>query len=617
MKKISMILSLTALCASLCAAQSADPTAKDYRQVYDLDPAKTAENVKKMTADLQKVPANWKKAPAIYYVVPPFSDIPRLADSYPEDGIACGTIRIIAAKGEIEPASIVIAPQKNADKFTLVPGDLKGKKGGVIPASAFDIKVLKLWYQAGSAWYGYFADCLQRVLIPELLLNDETLIRVNCATKDNYVRYANLDGSSHYQWMSANFMVTNYSYDNQANIALIADAPTLQPVVLNKNEFKQYMLTLKVPANVKDDIYTGSVKLICDGKQIGTAPVSVRVLPFALPQPKSNYDRSKGFYLSLYGSVTRNEEILKNLAEHNSLNPKGFPFINVFEPEAFKRDVALAKKCGINTAPLFAGSEGVGLTSPRNPEGAKLRRLQRLKNIIQKTGEICKKELGHTDFYSYAIDEGDAWAIRAERNAWKIAHDAGGKVMVTSDMLRELIYALDYLVIPGAPAAPRILEKSKFMESNPKAICGWYANPHGGPENPDYFRRTHGYQAYKSNYDVSSNYCWWRNNWNDMATPYEEGLRGIIMVYAGRDKTIDTLVWEGVREGMDDVKYASYLKDLALEAAESKNGDVKLLGRRVLSYLAYVDEERAGLDALRLECINYILRLRKALNKGN
>lgn len=617
MKKTSMLLSLAALCASLCAAQGADPTAKDFRQVYDLDPAKTAVNVKKMAADLAKVPAQWKNAPAFYYVVPPFSDIPRRADTYPDDGIACGEIRIVAAKGEFEPASIVIAPQKNADQFTLVASDLKGRKGGTISAKAIDIKVLKLWYQAGSAWYGYFADALDRTLVPELLLNDENMVRVNCATKDNYVRYANLDGSSSYQWMTANFMVTNYSYDNQANIALIADTPTLQPVVLNKNEFKQYFLTVKVPADAKDDIYSGTVKMICDGKEIGKAPISVRVLPFALPHPKANYDRTKGFYLSLYGSVTRNETILKNLADHNSLNPKGFPYINVFEPETFKSDIALAKKCGLNTAPLFSGSEGVGITTPQNPTGDALRRLQRLKSIIQKTGKLCQEVLGHTDFYSYAIDEGDAWAIRAERNAWKIAHDAGGKVMVTSDMHRELIFALDYLVIPGAPAAPRILEKSKFMESNPKALCGWYANPHGGPENPDYFRRTHGYQAYKSNYDVSSNYCWWRNNWNDMATPYEEGLRGIVIVYAGRDDVFDTIAWEGVREGLDDVRYASYLKDLALEAAESKNGDVKLLGRRVLSFLAYVDEERAGLDALRLEFINYILRLRKALNKGN
>ena len=40
------------------------------------------------------------------------------------------------------------------------------------------------------------------------------------------------------------------------------------------------------------------------------------------------------------------------------------------------------------------------------------------------------EKLGHTDFYSYGIDEGGAGTIRAERDAWRIAHEAGGKVGV-------------------------------------------------------------------------------------------------------------------------------------------------------------------------------------------
>ena len=102
-----------------------------------------------------------------------------------------------------------------------------------------------------------------------------------------------------------------------------------------------------------------------------------------------------------------------------------------------------------------------------------------------------------------------------------------------------------------------------------------------------------------------------------MATPYEEFLRGLVLVYSAREKVIDTITWEGIREGMDDVKYASYLKGLALEAAASTNGAVLDMGRRILAWLAYNDEERCDLDTFRLECINNILKLRKALNKGN
>ncbi len=615
-KKVSAVFALAVIGAGIFAA---DPTAKTFRQVYDLDPEKVDVYTKKMASDLEKLPA-WKNVPAFYYVVPAMSDQPRLPDTYPADGIPGGTIQFAAARGEFEPASIVIAPLKNVDSFTLKVSALKDDAGNTIPASAFDVKMVKVWYQAGSAWYGYFADALQRVKVPEMLLNDENLVRVTDRTKDNYIRYNNMDGSVSYQWMSSNFMVTNYRFTNQANIGLIADAPTLQPVVLNKNEFKQYFLTVKVPADAKAGLYSGSADLVADGKVIGKAPVAVRVLPFALPAPKTNYDRNKNFYLSMYGSSNRNPRILKNLVDHNATLPMGFPALDVFSPEATAADIEMAKECGISLNPIFSGSEGVGVTVSGKREdlkGDNLRKIERLEKILAATNKLSSKLLGHTNYYSYGVDEGGPGTIRAERIAWKAAHDNGGKIMVSSGPHKQLIYALDYLIQPGAPSPNRIANVNQFHESNPDGLCGWYANPHTGPENPDYFRRVHGLQSYKSNYDVAANYTWWRNNWNDMATPYEEFLRGLVLVYAARDTVIDTITWEGVREGFDDAKYASYLKDLALEAAACKDGNVMDLGRRTLAWLAYLDEARCGLDTFRLECISKILELRKALNKGN
>lgn len=615
MKNVSVIF-LAALCVGLSAADHADPTAEKFRQVYDLCPDKVREYSKQIARDLTAQP-QWKDAPAFYYVVPPLSDIPRKPDTFPADGVPCGELQIVAAPGEFEPASIVLAPVKNVDQFTLKATDLKAKSGAVIPASALDIKVVKNWYQAGSAWYGYFADALGRTLVPEMLLNDEDMIRVVPATKDNYVRYANEDGSTSYQWMTANFTVTNYTFSNQANIGLIADAETLQPVVLNKNEFKQFFVTVKVPADAKAGLYRGGIGLTADGKLIGTAPIVVRVLPFTLPEPKTNYDQNKNFYLSLYGANSKNPRILKNMADHNARHPLRVVTVDVFEPEVFEEDVARIKACGIATKPLFSCTESTGLLTDRHPVGAEARALERFRQIIKKTAALTQKTLGHTEFYGYGVDEGGPGTIRRERNAWQATHDSGGKIMVTSNPHRELLFALDYLNLPSAPAPHRIAEIRKFHESNPDAICSWYANPHSGPENPDYFRRLHGFQTYKTNYDLSANYCWWRNNWNDVAIPYEHNLRGLIMVYAGRDQTFDTIAWEGVREGMDDVKYVSYMKTLALEAARSTDGNVKMLGRRILSRLAYLDEERYTLDTLRMECINNILRLRAALKKGN
>ena len=606
------------LFAAMLAASSLAAENTAFRQTY---PAAPESTVKKIEAELARTtPEGWKDASLAYYTVPALSDVRRMPNAYPTDGVPFGTFRITAAQGEYEPASAVFFPRKNIDRFLPKAGELRSAEGAVIPASALDIKLVKVWYQAGSAWYSQMNDNLKHVLVPEMLLNDENMIFADTEKEENYVRYSNIDGSVSYQWMTANFSAVNYVFhENRANIALILDAPELQPAVLNKHELKQYMFTLHVPEDAKPGVYTGRILLTAEGKDAGFIPVRVRVLPFRLPQPKTYYNQEKGFYLSGYNMPCAGKpRIARNLAAHNALNPMEFPMIDVLHPERFAEDIRLAKETGLNTRPLFSGAHHSGLMFSPDPKGKELKELENLERIIQETREICLKELGHTDFYCYGVDEGSPATIRKERAAWRAVHKAGGKIQVTTHPKGELLFALDYIGIPGAPSKEKAQDVDKFHESHPDGLCYWYADPHSGPENPDFARRLHGIQAWKRNYDVISNYSWWRNNWNDSAIPYgEAGYRGIILVYLGCEQVFDTLAWEGVREALDDVRYASYLKQLALEAQKNPDGDILLLGRRALGFLAYSDEEREPMNAFRLECINYILTLRKALGKGN
>ena len=474
-----MILSGIAL---LCLqAAAGEPVRK--RQIYNVPPEKAKENARLVNADLEKIAPEWKKAPAVFYTVDAMSDIRRVPELYPVDGKIAAPLEYIGAKGEYEAGSFLVYPMKNVDKLDFEVSPLKNKSGAVIPASAIDLKIMKVWYQAGSAWHGYFADALGRLLVPELLLNDESIIYADPETQDNYILYKNKDGSESYFWASASFMVTNYAFSNQVNIALVSDAPTLQSAVLNKGEFKQFFATLHIPSDAKEGIYKGTITMKAEGRKFGEIPVTVRVLPFELPVAKTNYNPDKGFYLCLYGTSTENPKILKNLAAHNG-HTMGMPNITPFTPENFEKQVKLMNETGVPTRPIFAGSAGAGITINSDaPTPADLKRLSTFKREIEETGELCKKVLGHTDFYSYGVDEGGAGTIRAERQAWKTAHDAGGKVMVTSFPHRRLLFALDYLIIPGAPVDRRVNEVAKFHESNPDSLCGWYANPHSGPEN--------------------------------------------------------------------------------------------------------------------------------------
>ena len=610
MKKPLLALSL-ALAAAIAAA-GAPPDPATVRQRHRLDPARAKANAARVAADLAA--AGKSGAPAALYTVPAMGATPCLADAYPADGELFAPLSWVAAQGEFEPASFVACASADRDGVMVKATDLSGKAGR-IPASAIDFRVVKLWYQGGSAWYGYFADATRRTLVPELILHDENLVYTDDDTQDYYVRYENEDGGRRYAWLSARFEVSDYSFDNQANQGLIKDADTLRPFVLNKGEFKQILATVRVPDGQAPGVYRGRLSLAdAKGAEIGSLEMRLRVLPFALPEPATSYNPDKGFYLCLYGTGSRNPRILRDLADHNCRNPMGFPSINPMNPAGLDRDIALAREHGLNTRPLFAGVPGVGVAvwgSPPSPSDTA--RLENLRDKIAKTRALSLSKLGHTDFYSYGVDEGGPGTIRAERAAWRIAHEAGGKVGVTSFAHRELLFALDLMILPGMPVERREKEVRLFHDANPASLCGWYANPHCGPESPDYFRRIHGLAAWQAGYDVSLNYCWWRNNWNDMAVPYEPNLRAIVSAYGAADGVIDTLAWEGIREGLDDIRYATLCRRLALRAAASDDGDTMLRGRRVLSFLAYWDGYRADPDAFRAECVNHILALDAAL----
>lgn len=128
-----------------------------------------------------------KDVPFLFYSVPAMSDVQRLTDVYPFDGKPGKTIRIVAAKDEFEPGAFLVYPLADLGKvaFTLTP--FRNERGATLPPENLDLKVVKVWYQNKNGWYSYFADTGYK-LCPELLLNDEDLIRVDTVKEANYAR---------------------------------------------------------------------------------------------------------------------------------------------------------------------------------------------------------------------------------------------------------------------------------------------------------------------------------------------------------------------------------------------------------------------------------------------
>ena len=113
---------------------------------------------------------------------------------------------------------------------------------------------------------------------------------------------------------------------------------------------------------------------------------------------------------------------------------------------------------------------------------------------------------------------------------------------------------------------------------------------------------------YLCDFDGTNNYEL-DGGWNDFrGATYN--FRGFNWIYPGTIEPINTIQFEGFREAIDDVKYATLLQQLARKAIATGKTENVYAGKIALQYLALIDGKKADLNTVRLEMINHIMRLR-------
>ncbi len=547
----------------------------------------------------------------VYYSVPALSNIQRLPDQFPIDGKIFAPVDIVMARGEFEPGSFVLYSPADMEKIQLKAGDLKSTGGQIIPAADVDLKVVKVWYQNSNAWYNYFSDTTHK-LVPELLVNDENLVRVDTVKHENYLRVDYSTGTK-YIWISAPEKM-DPGFNSEAEP--VADAATIQPIRLNAGEFKQLFVTVRTSPDTAPGLYTGVISV---GKSAKIA-LRVRVMPFVLPEPKTYYDRTKDFYSMLYcvfGSrhvMNRNGEDqeqankkifarLVNQKNHNVTSPLYMGLWNGYQNfEYTMNDIELAKKAGMKMDPFF---EAFGCHATSTVE-----QFLKQKYVVAVAKKELGKVLGHTNLWPAGGEEPGYGRIVNARKNWKLVHDNGMHVMCNGGDRRNFSGYNDEFRVGGGFASKY---ESDFMHRILGRI-GNYAGPHTGPENPDYMRRQHGLGLYKKDYDMMYNYGYHEGGWNDF---HLSTYRCFNLVQYTKDGIIDTLAWEGIREGIDDIRYATLMMDLAHEAIGTGETDKIYAGKKALQFMALLNEDSADQIAARMEMIRHIMGLRTILGKGN
>ena len=554
------------------------------------------------------------QAPFVHYAVPPMGEYQRLPDLYPVDGEANVPVRIVAAQGEYEPGAFTVYPLADLGKvaFSLTP--FRSAEGQTLPAEQLDLKLLKVWYQNKNAWYSYFGDTGFK-LVAELLLNDEDLIRVDESAGANYARLTAPDGTVTSRWLNPpREMDVRFPWHYRGTHLFapmrpdFADAATLRPVALGSGRFTTFFLTAHATTNTAPGLYTGSVRLTRQNAAIGEIPVAIRVLPFALPAPKCYFDTEKDFLTASYSYISLDmimeenggdlelakrqlREVLRNQVTHNQL----IHWMRGDRERENRLMIDIMREVGMRTDMLLGGVGVRGGSSRAEREAAARRAAQWFDQVVGH----------HNVFVGYGDEPGASWLVGA-RPIYEAYQRAGFKFIIAGG--DSVFYKAGYIYDWHNVAKwPEVDTSTRIWNEVGNAHVAWYAAMHVGPENPAFNRRQYGLANYLANYSATCNYAHHFGPYNDDSTTY----RPMVFAYGVHGGVLDTIQWEGYREGIDDIRYATALKRLAQTAARSPSLETRYAGNKALQYMATLSRTDGDLQTVRYEMIQRILALRE------
>jgi hypothetical protein len=497
-------------------------------------------------------------------------------------------IVITGAPGEYRPASFIIYTPNSISSVIAKISDLSGLEG-TISYAFVDLRVVKEWYQAGlDIW-----DTNHKVLTPELLLKNDSLVKVE--NGQNYVKLT--DGT--YKWISDPKMNIPTPSVNQMPIQ---DTTILQPVNISGGTSKQFWITLRIPENANAGTYTGTIKLSTSGEIIGEVQINLEVLPIKLLEPCMTYsiayagilesNQPQGTISSSIKSETQYMKEMEDLAAHGITNPAIY---QSFDATLLNKVISIRNTAGLVNQPFYyLGLQPWGYQS-----------VDKVKQVIN-----FAHSNGIADVFFYGQDEADGDALKAQRSSWRAIKDAGGKIFVAGNKTDQHLtgnFAMvgdiqDLLICAGGPSAA---EAAQWHSVGHQIFN--YANPQCGEEKPETYRRNYGLLLWQNNYDGAMDFAYqwgFGNIWNDFDNPT---YRDHVMAYPTLNGVIDTIQWEGFREGVNDVRYLTTLLDM-IKKAKANGKDVSSAEAWLVS-LKNSDLTKLDLDTVRSNMINYILSL--------
>lgn len=466
-------------------------------------------------------------------------------------------IAIVSARDEYEPASIAIHSKHGqclSLQFSIDDLKLDLDPSHTIPKEHLQIKYVKKWFQGSNAWTGIKSSDTRK-LVPELLVNDPLLVKIENNSQHNYLRI-NKSGEQVYTDISIYAQKSDRETPSIDQID-VRDEKTLQPIDIDQDP-QQIWMTFHALEQDTPGKYKTLLHITQNNTEIIALPISVEILPFKLDDPFLEYSifyrgqltSKSGTISSEYKNETQYRAELKNMLAHGLSNPNIYQsFDNV---DLLKKSLEIRKSIGFKNSSIYYLGKSASIAS--TPEKRK-----ELSYYASTMKSICAP-LGYTNIYFFGNDEAEGSVQHKQLASWQYARDiAGLKVFTTGykGSFDNVGSQLDLFVLAGEPEQTEI---SKFHAAGKRVLT--YAYPQSGPENPELFRRNFGLNLWALGSDGAMTYAYEESfgfTWNDFD---HKDYRDHNFVYPTSDGVIDTIAWEGFREAVDDVRYLTTLNNL-------------------------------------------------------
>jgi len=459
------------------------------------------------------------------------------------DASSSDSITMTTTPGEYEPASFVIQSGKQQlNQVVITISNLVNESddNNYIESESIDTRLVKAWFQSSDVMRRSNRKKPKR-LVPELLLHDNELVKVDYKNQLNLVR-------------------TKPS---------LTDAPRLKPFSIQPHFNQQLWLTLNTPETTKPGNYRGEIVITAhynDASQFRkTLAIRCKVLPFQLEKTDLFMGQyylarlakgTKTYYSARGKNLRQMEAELRDMKEHGvNLITLDHGYVkntnSAIDFLPLVPHLELIKKAQLLENPLIYIDWSVG---EHDDVQQYKRKLESLRFVLKKNGV--------NDFWVYNRDEKKLSILKKSLHTFAAAHNVGAKNIVAITRADIAITLKDHLDIAVVQHRTKQKTIDEINKTGAKTLA--YGLPHAGEEKPAATRYTYGLGLVEKGFSGTISYAYQAGEcWDDWMHWEKSHYRPNVMAYPTTNQPIPTLQWEAWREGVDDLRYLATFAKLS------------------------------------------------------